>query len=772
MGEGQQGSPDSGWTHPPDSLLAPDPAEPTEQDMSAVTQKRKRNPEAEAPPKDSPVEEAEPEPKRRATETEETPVASVPEDNDLSGETSLDMDVQSAVEEAEASVGPELGTEVAAESSEKPLDPAANLPSSNGVDHQAPSASPDDLSHPAPEPPPKRPSRRRGSLEPVLKPMVDAAAPDRIAAKIRVPAAAMPRGEDKDIAAQLAAANSDKSRTERPPRPAQSPGWLSHIAVALILLGVAMISRLRILPDTLIGDRGATDKTLSSPAPGVDDRTAELLRSRDTLSLETERAISDLSSSLDELRSLEEESADTLRQSLRGVSEDLDRIGESLPSTDRLSSSVRGMEESLSNIEIPQNKGVRDLADEGYEKLSEVKERSGRAAELAAEVRVLESASADLHHDSVEVSASLDDMPELISPHELREIESTQREAGAALSDAEAELLGAMQSLKSTDGSSGSPTVDDSLPVSREDSIAPHQEAKPSAEDDAQLNIDSADSAAGHASNPLKRLSGSLSTHLEKSSGALEDTLQALEDAEAVSLVLDEVTDESLEVSTEDLLKERMVGRLEGLREELESNLSSIAVDYAVSVRGGRVIARDGSISGRNRLTSPSYVSSLNPIQLVKHIVGPLKMQTDPSVVISHSMPVFGPNRAFLRQCYCFKGSEGSITIGFQQPVALETLQVFHLALAEATSVYKGSSPRHFSARGYLQGGGIVELGAFMYSSHPGFEELQSFPVSLAQDALVKAVSFFFTSNGGAPFTCIYRLRAIGRVIPSDEKSI
>ena len=252
------------------------------------------------------------------------------------------------------------------------------------------------------------------------------------------------------------------------------------------------------------------------------------------------------------------------------------------------------------------------------------------------------------------------------------------------------------------------------------------------------------------SSNPqsrLKPLSGGLQSHLELK----------------VASLLEE--DEELVMSAEHILKNRKVGgSMDDSSGDIPENLSPVAVDHAVSIRGGKVV------SERSTPTSPPYVSSLNPLQYVKHVVGPLKAHTDPRIVINHMMPALGSDRSFLHQCYCFKGAEGSISIEFQQPVALEVLELFHLRLAESKRAYKGAVPRNFSVRGSLSDGGVVDLGSFSYSNSPGFEELQSFPVDSSRIP-VKAVTLDFKSNGGAPMTCVYRVRAVGRAIVSDSDS-
>ena len=238
--------------------------------------------------------------------------------------------------------------------------------------------------------------------------------------------------------------------------------------------------------------------------------------------------------------------------------------------------------------------------------------------------------------------------------------------------------------------------------------------------------------------------------------------LQSHIDRKVASLLGDE--DEELLLSAEHIKKSRKLGgSSEALKRHAVDNLAVVAVDHAVSIRGGKIV------SERGLPTSSPYVSSLNPLQYVKHVVGPLKAHTDPRVVISHFMPTLGSEKSFLRQCYCFKGPEGSITVEFRQPVVLDMLEVFHLGLAETKRAYKGSAPRDFSARGHLSNGGAVDLGSFTYSTAPGFEELQSFPITSSYDGLVKAVTFDFTSNGGSPMTCVYRLRAIGRAEKEDS---
>ena len=615
------------------------------------------------------------------------------------------------------------------------------------------------------EPQLRRGSRKRGSLELAPKPNVEAKDAPELPHKEQLPPGpVLPRGEEKDIAAQLSAAaataaESSSVQTRDPPKaPQRQQGMLSHVAIALILLGLVMVSRLRFLPDSL----PTIPIRFASPAHKSNERAASVLRSGELLASNSKRVVADISGALDELISTEEESLLELEQALHRVSEEIDRLRDVEVSSDRLARAVQGVERNLPQAEA-HSEEVRGIGREMEERLRDAEAESSRLAETAADTLRQVEEAAELNRQSAEVSEAVHEMSVPVSSDASGG--DSLLEGVASLDRTEAELKDVFPPSDTESAEEeplNEPEVSDERPLPHSDDVSAETESSPN---------DTDDSFPHHASNPLKTASGLFGEHLEKGSSALEETLHALEDMETASLVSEETSaDEFPELSTEDILKERMVERLEELREELESNLTSIAVDYAVSVRGGKVIARDNSLSSRSRLTSPSYLSSLNPIQLVKHIVGPLKMQIDPSVVISHSMPVFGPNRAFLRQCYCFKGSEGSITVGFKKPVALEMLQVFHLALAEATSAYKGSAPKHFSARGYLSDGGVVELGKFMYSNAPGFEELQSFPVSLPRGGLVKAVTFSFSSNGGAPLTCIYRLRAIGRISSSEDE--
>ena len=212
-----------------------------------------------------------------------------------------------------------------------------------------------------------------------------------------------------------------------------------------------------------------------------------------------------------------------------------------------------------------------------------------------------------------------------------------------------------------------------------------------------------------------------------------------------------------------------MIGRLAGLRAEVTDHLPSVSVDFAVAVRGGRVVVRDNRLS-RRPLTSPAYAASLKPLELVRHMVGPLKTKSDPSVVISHEIKP--GSKAALKDCFCFQGSEGSITISLGRAVALESVQVMHLQQAEGHKAYRGSAPSHFSVRGFDSEGAATDLGSFAYkAASSGFDELQNFPVKDSASP-VQALTFSFTSNHGAPFTCIYRLKAIGKPSGTHESLV
>ena len=319
-------------------------------------------------------------------------------------------------------------------------------------------------------------------------------------------------------------------------------------------------------------------------------------------------------------------------------------------------------------------------------------------------------------------------------------------------------------------GDIGQPS--DALEKLKQAQAAMNELALRSSDDSAEVAqaIESSAAALREISSAINRSSRSRSTLSDSRGSNPQSRLKPLSagglqgnfDKKAASLFGDE--DEELLLSAEHIKRSGKMGRSsDALKRHAVDNLSVVAVDHAVSIRGGKVV------SERSMPTSPPYVSTLNPLEYVKHVVGPLKAHTDPRVVISHFMPTLGSEKAFLRQCYCFKGPEGSITVEFKQPVVLDMLEVFHLGLAETKRAYKGSAPRDFSARGHLTDGGVVDLGSFTYSNAPGFEELQSFPITSSYDGLVKAVTFAFTSNGGSPMTCLYRLRAIGRAEKEDS---
>ena len=65
--------------------------------------------------------------------------------------------------------------------------------------------------------------------------------------------------------------------------------------------------------------------------------------------------------------------------------------------------------------------------------------------------------------------------------------------------------------------------------------------------------------------------------------------------------------------------------------------------------------------------------------------------KSEPSVVISHKIKP--GSKAALKDCLCFQGSDGSITISLGRAVALESVQVMHLQQAEGHKAYRGSAP-------------------------------------------------------------------------------
>ena len=199
-------------------------------------------------------------------------------------------------------------------------------------------------------------------------------------------------------------------------------------------------------------------------------------------------------------------------------------------------------------------------------------------------------------------------------------------------------------------------------------------------------------------------------------------------------------------------------GAASSLPNHVEASSPS-SIDYAVAQRGGRVVVRDSSLSSQP-LTSPAYATSLSPLELIRHVASPLKVESDPSIVISSEIKA--SSKAALKQCFCFQGAEGSITISLGRAVPLNAVQVMHLQQAESHKAYRGSAPSHFSVQGFDAEGAAIDLGSFAYeAASSGFDEVQTFPVKNTQTA-VRALTFSFASNHGAPFTCVYRLKAIG----------
>lgn len=110
--------------------------------------------------------------------------------------------------------------------------------------------------------------------------------------------------------------------------------------------------------------------------------------------------------------------------------------------------------------------------------------------------------------------------------------------------------------------------------------------------------------------------------------------------------------------------------------------------------------------------------------------------------------------------CYAFNGAHGSIGVRLIAPTFANFVSIDHISSAIAFS--SASAPKQFRVLGYTDvdaASSSLDLGTFEYTLA---ETSQKFALKPTKEKIASVV-FEFLSNHGAKFTCIYRIRVLGK---------
>ncbi|XGW32901.1 hypothetical protein V3C99_017425 [Haemonchus contortus] len=117
----------------------------------------------------------------------------------------------------------------------------------------------------------------------------------------------------------------------------------------------------------------------------------------------------------------------------------------------------------------------------------------------------------------------------------------------------------------------------------------------------------------------------------------------------------------------------------------------------------------------------------------------------------------------FPGECWSFKGSVGYITIGLSHPINATIVSYEHIGAHQAPGGQRPSAPKTFKIWAYKSEADMetrVLLGDFMYDING--PPLQFFVINTQPDYPVQIIEMEVTSNYGAEYTSLYRLRVHG----------
>uniref|UniRef100_A0A0K0DPP0 SUN domain-containing protein n=1 Tax=Angiostrongylus cantonensis TaxID=6313 RepID=A0A0K0DPP0_ANGCA len=124
----------------------------------------------------------------------------------------------------------------------------------------------------------------------------------------------------------------------------------------------------------------------------------------------------------------------------------------------------------------------------------------------------------------------------------------------------------------------------------------------------------------------------------------------------------------------------------------------------------------------------------------------------------------------FPGECWSFKGPVGYITIGLSHAINVTLISYEHIGAHQAPGGQRPSAPKTFKIWAYKSENDMatrVLLGDFMYDLKAS--PLQFFVVKTQPDYPVKIIEMEVTSNYGAEYTSLYRLRVHGSLYKSGD---
>ncbi|KAK9154469.1 hypothetical protein Sjap_001949 [Stephania japonica] len=172
-------------------------------------------------------------------------------------------------------------------------------------------------------------------------------------------------------------------------------------------------------------------------------------------------------------------------------------------------------------------------------------------------------------------------------------------------------------------------------------------------------------------------------------------------------------------------------------------------VDYAVASAGGKIVAHSESILCPSSGFSYFRKSCFNR-------------------VLKESFRMLQPSFGEPGMCFPFKGDNGFVVIMLRSAIIPEALTLEHVAKSVAYD--QSSAPKHCRISGWYVGNGPSPaneggmkflLGELTYDLERS--NAQTFELYSTDSGIVNMVRLDFTSNHGAPHTCIYRIRVHGR---------
>ncbi|PIO77563.1 Sad1 / UNC-like protein [Teladorsagia circumcincta] len=125
----------------------------------------------------------------------------------------------------------------------------------------------------------------------------------------------------------------------------------------------------------------------------------------------------------------------------------------------------------------------------------------------------------------------------------------------------------------------------------------------------------------------------------------------------------------------------------------------------------------------------------------------------------------------FPGECWSFKGPVGYITIGLSHPINVTIVSYEHIGAHQAPGGERPSAPKTFKIWAYKSESDMssrVLLGDFMYDIKGS--PLQFFVIKTQPDYPVQIIEMEVTSNYGAEYTSLYRLRVHGSLYKPGQE--